>query len=105
MQTLDVIAKEYRHKAFGNSYFSAQVTIDFGLKTEKTYYLPFQYGYEETYLQETKAFLVKSGILASGSGCLSVICRDNGIILRYGKQTNCKKSEVEAFGKEPKHNE
>jgi hypothetical protein len=44
MKTIDINAKEWFDKVNGNSYFSAVITIDFGMPTQKEYRLPFQYG-------------------------------------------------------------
>ena len=49
IKTLDVNAKEYFDKLNGNSHFSVQITINFGLKSEKMVYIPYQYGYESQY--------------------------------------------------------
>jgi len=42
IKTLDIQAKEWFDKVNGNSYFSAQVTINFGMPDEKTLYAPLQ---------------------------------------------------------------
>ena len=59
MKTLHVSAKEWFDKTYGNSYFSAQITIDFGYKSEQTIYLPWQYGYDDHYLDMTLQELIK----------------------------------------------
>ena len=65
MQTIDISAKEYWDKKNGNSYWSAQVTIDFGLPTEKTVHVPFQYGYGDSYVIQSLEQLQKDGLLES----------------------------------------
>lgn len=99
MKTLDISAKEWFDKANGNSYFSAQATIDFGLPTEKTVYIPFQYGYGLSYLAETAHILQTGGYLPTETIYhLDKWCRENGIILRHSKKENCLKRDVKAWG-------
>jgi hypothetical protein len=45
IKTIDVQAKEWFDKINGNSYFSANVTINYGLKNAISFYMPMQYGY------------------------------------------------------------
>ena len=55
-----VVAKEWRDKVNGNSYFSAQIeSTEDGSKTK----LPFQYGYGDQYRYEALRELVKEGLL------------------------------------------
>ncbi len=55
-----VVAKEWRDKANGNSYFSAQIeSVEDGSKTK----LPFQYGYGDQYKYEALRELVKENLL------------------------------------------
>ena len=55
-----VVAKEWRDKVNGNSYFSAQIeSTEDGSKTK----LPFQYGYGDQYKYEAVRELVKEGLL------------------------------------------
>lgn len=95
MKTLDVNAKEWFDKVNGNSYFSAVVTIDYGMDSEKSFTLPFQYGYGEHYLEMAKETLIKEGIVKFDENVpLWSYCRDNGIILRKTKQENCRKKDL-----------
>lgn len=93
-KTIDVNAKEWFDRVNGNSYFSAIITVDFGLPTEKKLYLPFQYGYGDHYLSmaaKELGFPVNIPLWKH--------CRDNDIILRKSKQDKCLKKDVVAFGK------
>ena len=59
-----VIAKEWRDKVNGNSYFSAQIeSVEDGSKTK----LPFQYGYGDQYKYEALRELVKEKLLEEKS--------------------------------------
>jgi len=55
-----VVAKEWRDKVNGNSYFSAQIESTEDGSTTK---LPFQYGYGDQYRYEALRELVKKGLL------------------------------------------
>lgn len=100
MKTIDITAKEWFDKVNGNSYFSAVITIDFAMNTEKTFYLPFQYGYGNSYEQEAKSILTEFNLISTGYGqSLYSYCKENNIILRSNKLSKCKKREVIEHGK------
>jgi hypothetical protein len=100
VKTIDVNAKEWFDKYNGNSYFSAVVTTNYGTKQQKTYNLPFQYGYGEHYIDIANQLLIKEGVVntkRNDNGSYNPLwqyCRDNKIILRTYKQENCKKREL-----------
>ena len=98
MRTLDVNVKTWRDKIYGNTYFAGTFVTDYGTETEKTYLLPFQYGYGEQCLQEVKKLLTEfNRISCSDSESLRNYCRENNIILRFNMQENCKKSELKTL--------
>jgi len=99
VKTIDVNAKEWFDKVNGNSYFSADVTINFGMPDAESFKLPFQYGYGEQYVQEARDELARQGYLSDDESAgyrkaLWSMCKDLGIILRYSKQTGCKKRDL-----------
>ena len=98
MKTIDINAKEWFDKVNGNSYFSADITLDYGTKMEKKYKLPFQYGYGEHYQDMAFDLLKKEGLVDSVHSTLSFwrYCKERKIILRTSKQANCKKRELTA---------
>ena len=99
VKTIDIQAKEWFDKVNGNSYFSAQATINFGMPDEKTVFIPFDYGYGDHYLTIAAHQLQTDSILPEGTiYSFTSWCRDNNIILRYSKQRNCLKRDVKAFG-------
>ena len=53
IKTIDITAKEWFDKINGNSYFSAEVIINYNLKNTITINLPFQYGYGDHYKDVT----------------------------------------------------
>ena len=49
LKTIDIEAKEWRDRIYGNSYFSSDVTLNYGMDNQETIKLPFQYGYGDQY--------------------------------------------------------
>lgn len=95
IKTIDIQAKEWFDKTYGNSYFSAQVTINYGLKSAVSWGLPYQYGYGEQYIHEAfKSIRKKLNIKVDEHTQLWRYCEENKIILRTSKQTGCKKKEL-----------
>lgn len=95
LQTIDIQAKEWFDKVNGNSYFAALVTLNFGMADEKEIKIPFQYGYGEQYLTETKHQLQTDGVLPEGTIYnMAEWCQENNIILRHNKRKNCLKREL-----------
>jgi len=95
-KTIDINAKEWFDKANGNSYFSALVTVNYGMDDEKTLKIPFQYGYGNQYEWEAQSTLAKEYELPD-SIAMSRYCRENGIILRSNKEKNCRKRDCKEF--------
>jgi hypothetical protein len=123
IKTIDIQAKEWFDRINGNSYFSAIITINFGLEEEskptgfrvlknghETYKrrvtqlpetqikLHFQYGYGEHYIDVAKQALIEHNYISSNdSQPLWRYCKEQGIILRTSKYDNCKKRDVIAY--------
>ena len=49
LKTIDIKAKEWSDKINGNSYFSSDVTLNYGMDSQEVIKLPFQYGYGDQY--------------------------------------------------------
>lgn len=90
-QTIDVNAKEWFDKVNGNSYFSAEVVLNYGQPNAQTIVLPFQYGYGDAYIYTALRELKERGHINADN---TADLRDSGIILRTNKQKNCKKREL-----------
>jgi hypothetical protein len=90
LKTLDINAREWFDRVNGNSYFSAQIVIDFGLDTEKRVFIPFSYGYGDFYLWEALNTLKKENILSESVSALYQL-QDAGVIIRYNKQKTLKR--------------
>ena len=74
-KTKDIQAKEWFDKVNGNSYFSGIITVDFGLETEKTFKMPFQYGYGSQYESVAKQILFEAGLITTISGLYITIAQ------------------------------
>jgi hypothetical protein len=100
IKTIDINAKEWFDKVNGNSYFSAVISLNYGMKTQQDYSIPFQYGYGEHYIDMANKFLIEGKIIIgkrhdNGSyPALWQYCKDNKIILRTSKKENCLKREL-----------
>lgn len=98
IKTIDIQGKEWFDKINGNSYFSAQVTINFGLENEKTVFVPFQYGYGGSYEHTSIKALREEGILPNDKTPSWELFEKYGIILRSSLRDKCLKREVVAWG-------
>lgn len=95
MKTIDINAKEWFDKKNGNSYFAGTITINYGMKTEETFLMPFQYGYGSSYEQEAKKVLTEfNKISSNGFQGLYTYCKDNNIILRSSIKRKSLKREL-----------
>lgn len=63
VKTIDIEAKQWFDKVNGNSYFSARATINFGTPEEKTFKVPFQYGYGSHFEGVAFDTLKREGVL------------------------------------------
>ncbi len=98
IKTIDIQAKEWFDKVNGNSYFAGIITINFGMRDEEIFKLPYQYGYGDHYKYMAKELLVEKGIIkADKMEALWRYCKDHKIILRAYKVENCKKASVKTF--------
>lgn len=95
MKTIDVNALEWFDKLNGNSYFSAEIVLNYKLKDEKIIKLPFQYGYGDHYQYEALTQIKEILKIKWTKHNLSGFCSDNNIILRTNKKENCLKKELE----------
>ena len=98
IKTIDVTAKEWFDRVNSNSYFSARITTNYAMKDEKTYYIPFQYGYEDHYKYVALEKLVKEGVLPEGTDKSIYNLREMDIITRFTKHENCLKRDVVKWG-------
>ena len=104
IKTLDIQAKEWFDKVNGNSYFAAQITINFALPNEVSLKIPLQYGYGDYYLQASGELLQKLGYMKVEKvpgrplPALWRYCEENKIVFRRDIQTGCLKRDVKRWG-------
>ncbi len=100
IKTLDITAKEWRDKVNGNSYFSAQITVNFGMEDESSIFLPFQYGYGDHYRDMAFKALQDNGLIPAGQDRIVSwrYYQENNIIARHTKHEKCLKRDVIAWG-------
>ena len=91
VKTIDVNAKEWFDKVNGNSYFAANITLNYGMEDEQQITLPFQYGYGDSYIY---AAIKKLNDLELIPYKEPYDLRESGIITRYTIQKNCKQMEL-----------
>lgn len=94
IKTIDINAREWFDKINGNSYFSCEIVLNYGLNNEKVLNLPFQYGYGEHYKCASLKEITKNLNLNIKTKSLWVFCNENKIILRSNKKENCLKKEL-----------
>lgn len=98
VKTIDINAFEWFDKVNGNSYFAGTVTVNFGLPSQKTLNLPFQYGYGDHYKDMAVKALQKEFKLTSTEEFNHIWqLRDIGVIIRTNKIENCKKRDLKEF--------
>jgi len=91
VNTIDINAKEWFDKVNGNSYFAANVTLNFGQQDQINIVLPFQYGYGDSYQFAAMKVLNEQNYI--NVKYLQDL-RESGIIARYNIQRNCKQREL-----------
>lgn len=92
IKTIDIQTKEWFDKVNGNSYFSAEVTTNYGMEGERRFILPFQYGYGNH--SEDQAFSVLRKVFGEDFPEYRYQAREAGIIVRYNKQEGCRKRDL-----------
>lgn len=104
IKTIDVNSMQWFDRINSNTYFSAQITINYGMQTAKTIKMPFQYGYG-TYHHEAFSQLIKAGLIKDAEKFQNGTTesyfnyyRRKDIIYRYNNEANCLKRDVVAFG-------
>ncbi len=95
VKTIDMQAKEWFDKVNGNSYFAGTVTVNYGLKSQQSFNMPFQYGYGDSYYHKGLEVLKKSNLIDKDD--YHQTFRDKKIIVRNSIQTGCKKAELKAY--------
>ena len=96
IKTIDVQAKEWFDRTYGNSYFSMLITINYQLKNEATIFVPMQYGYGDHFRDMAFKELQKQKYIPVQENNISYwqYYEDKNIIARHSKHENCLKREL-----------
>lgn len=92
VKTIDINARQWFDKTYGNSYFSAIVTINYQMKNESQIKLDFQYGYGDHY--RYKAIEAVKKQFPELSPLSDWQMREAGIIIRSNIHRGCLKRDV-----------
>ena len=95
IKTIDVNFKEWFDNTWGNSYNAGNVTVNFGMKNQKSFNCSYEYGYGDYYLQRAAEVLNKEKLTdIAPLTPLWRYCDDHNIILRHNIIRGCKKKEL-----------
>ena len=95
IKTIDIQAREWFDKTYGNSYFSMDITINYGLKNCVSYYVPMQYGYGDHYKDMAFKYLKSLGYFKNDTeNWYHKTYENEKIIVRHNKLINCLKREL-----------
>lgn len=90
MKTLQIIGKLWNNA--GNTYHSAEIICDYSLPTERTFYVPFSYGYENQFIYNSIKLLADLDILPYNTHTIRDV-EDLGIEVITSHQF-CKKRDL-----------
>ena len=115
-----VIAKEWRDKVNGNSYFATQITLNLGgnyhdeMEQEVNFKIEMQYGYGDQYMDNALKFINEIGNFKFEDRYLNGlkwllggperVSDSSQIRSKFLKIENCKKKEVKHWGGDPVKN-
>jgi hypothetical protein len=101
IKTIDITALMWLDKPAANTYFTGTVTVNYGMKGERSFLIPFQYGYNDVYQFEALKVLENEGVIddyeKNGRPAAWRYCQERGIILRANKTEGRKRSELNQF--------
>lgn len=98
IKTIDIKALMWLDKSAANTYFVASVTVNYGMKGERTYPVDFKYGYNDVYQFEALKVLQSLGVIEDYTGIAPWrYCQERGIILRAHAVDGCKRAELKQF--------
>ena len=98
LKSVEIIAKEYFDNVNANSYFSAHVIINEGLKSEERILIPFQYGYGSQYEYVVFEMLKKRLLIFDKNLVSWRFYKENQISYKNTLYEGYSKKEVTKFG-------
>ena len=100
IKSIDIDGREWRDKTYGNSYFSARVVVNYGLPMEKVFYVPFQYGYGDSYIDASLGIIGDAYGIPRRNLATWFLRDEYGIFVRASK-IPAKKQTAKAWGTDP----
>lgn len=94
IKTLDIQAKEWFDGINGNSYFSVNITVNYGLKNSQSFYIPMQYGYGDYYKHAAFDKIKKELNCFKKENSYWQAYSKYNIIVRSSKLENCRKRDL-----------
>ncbi len=94
---IDIHGKEFFDRVNGNTYCSARITVYLKDRTTLKYYVPYDYGGSDYYIQAAREVLREEGILPKSMRSLYDL-ETHGIILKTHVEKNQTKKDVRAWG-------
>jgi hypothetical protein len=99
IKTIDIQANEYFDKINGNSYFNANIYLNYDSPNRVKIHIPFEYGYNSQYIQTATNKLNELKYINTVEP-LWWYCRENNITLRTNKQEGFKQRELKQQDKD-----
>jgi hypothetical protein len=99
IKTIDIQANEYFDKVNGNSYFNANIYLNYDSPNRVKIHIPFEYGYNSQYIYRATNKLIELNYINTEQP-LWQYCRDNNITLRTNKQEGFKQRELKQQDKD-----
>jgi hypothetical protein len=91
IKTIDIQVLEWFDKMYGNSYFAANVTINYCLDNEDTFVIPFTYGYGDHAVSVSLKEIQKR---YEGTPSYIYEIRELGVIVRTNRRDALKRELV-----------
>jgi len=98
IHTLDINALEWRDKVNGNSYFAGEIIVNMGMKrSERCFFMPFQYGYGSQYENEAINVLFNEKIIDEKLTWPHQLREKYGTLVRSFIRRGCLKRELKMY--------
>lgn len=94
IKTIDVLTLLWWDRTYGNTYFAGKVTINYGMESEETFKIPFQYGDDSMCQNHAFKELQKKEYIPVTNQSAWQYYRENNIIVRNSTHKNCKQREL-----------
>lgn len=96
LKTLDITCLKWFDKVYGNTYFACEVTVNYGMKNQINFNVPFTYGYGDHYFDVVCKKLQQHGITDKNLYRWQDQ-QDSNAVIRTNVYDDCKKRELMAI--------